>query len=103
MPRGTQLVIGKHVGEDYEKTRADELIGYLVIEAGSGTVGETRYAAGLSAQVVGGVENAPPCAVPYPAGLVPSTAVVAAAAHRLPRAGLKSDPPPLGIENEGPA
>jgi len=46
-PSSSELYIGKHVGEDSDTTRADEVIGYIVIEAGSGTVGEHSYVAGL--------------------------------------------------------
>ncbi|UHD17107.1 PKD domain-containing protein [Thiocapsa bogorovii] len=80
-PTSSTLVVSKHVGEDFENTRADETIGYLVIEAGSGTTTDnTLYAAGLSAQTVAGVEGAPPYAVPYPAGIAPSTAALSASA-----------------------
>lgn len=79
-PTSSILVVSKHVGEDFEKTRANETIGYLVIEAGSGVAADTRYSVGLSARTVAGVEGIPPYAVPYPAGIVPTTAVLSASA-----------------------
>ncbi|UHD17109.1 PKD domain-containing protein [Thiocapsa bogorovii] len=79
-PTSSTLVVSKHVGEDFEKTRANETIGYLVIEAGSGVAADTRYTAGLSARTVAGVEGIPPYAVPYPAGIAPTTAVLSASA-----------------------
>ncbi|MFT6000096.1 MAG: hypothetical protein ACI81P_002556, partial [Neolewinella sp.] len=56
-PSSSSFGAGKHVGEDPDKTRATELIGYIVIEAGSGTIGQTEYAAGLGADIVRGVQN----------------------------------------------
>ncbi len=79
-PTSSILVVSKHVGEDFEKTRADETIGYLVIEAGNGVAADTRYTAGLSARTVAGIEGTPPYAVPYHAGIDPTTALVSASA-----------------------
>jgi hypothetical protein len=59
-PSNTALRVGKHVGEDSDNTRANETIGYIVIEAGSGQIGAQRYRAGLGADTVQGVGNAPP-------------------------------------------
>jgi len=72
--------VGKHVGEDYDTTRENEIIGYIVIEAGSGTIGTTRYLAGLGADTVGGVGNSPPYR--YSFGVLPSvsTAIISQAA-----------------------
>ncbi len=35
------------MGEDPDQTRADETVGYLVLEGGSGTLGATTYVAGI--------------------------------------------------------
>ena len=43
-PNGT-LRVGKHVGQDPDTTRANETIGYVVIETGSGTVAVATQAA----------------------------------------------------------
>jgi YVTN family beta-propeller protein len=61
-PSATSLAVGKHVAEDSDITRADETIGYLVIEAGAGTVQGTAYQAGLGSDIIEGVVEA---AAPY--------------------------------------
>jgi len=48
---------GKHVGEDPNNTRAAEMLGYVVIEAGSGSIQGTEYAAGLGSDIIRGVGN----------------------------------------------
>lgn len=54
------LRVGKHVGEDSTKTRANETVGYLVLEAGSGSLGGVAWQAGLTPLAVKGVVgNAP--------------------------------------------
>jgi len=58
-PNGT-LRVGKHVGEDPDRTRANETIGYIVVEAGSGTVGSRAYTAGLGSDTLRGIDNGPP-------------------------------------------
>jgi hypothetical protein len=59
-PSSTALYVGKHVGEDPNTTRANETIGYIVIEGGRGTLGGTNYLAGVGAAAVQGMDNAPP-------------------------------------------
>ena len=60
-PSNSSLSVGKHVAEDSDTTRANEEIGYVVIEAGSGTIGSTlNYAAALGADTISGFDNAPP-------------------------------------------
>ncbi|NWK55286.1 cadherin repeat domain-containing protein [Verrucomicrobiaceae bacterium N1E253] len=49
------LSLGKHVGEDSNTTRADETIGYIVIESGTGTINGIAYEAGLGSDIVEGV------------------------------------------------
>ena len=41
----TALVTGKHVNGDTDTTRADELIGYVVFEAGAGLIGGVAFEA----------------------------------------------------------
>ena len=53
----SNLNVGKHVGEDPNTTRADETIGYIVIEAGSGTIDGVAYEAALGADTVKGFGN----------------------------------------------
>lgn len=59
-PTATLLYVGKHVGEDPDTTRSDETIGYVVFEAGTGTLGGFGYEAALGANIVKGWEDAPP-------------------------------------------
>ena len=62
-PTGSALFTGKHVGEDARTTRADETIGYVVVEAGAyGTFDPNglQIAAGIGPATVSGVDDAPP-------------------------------------------
>ena len=59
-PTGSTLYTGKHVGEDSDTTRADETIGYVVVEAGIYTINGMDLVAGLGSVTVSGVENSPP-------------------------------------------
>jgi len=59
-PSSSALYTGKHVGEHPFFARSDETIGYIVIEAGNGTLDGVSYAAGLGADTVRGSTNAPP-------------------------------------------
>ena len=59
-PSASTLFVGKHVGEDSDKTRANETVGYLVIEAGSGFLGSMPYLAGLGQDMIRGTDNGPP-------------------------------------------
>ncbi len=61
-PTPTTLVTGKAVGEDPMTTRANEMIGYIVIEAGSGLIGNTSYSCAVGSDTVMGFENEPPYA-----------------------------------------
>lgn len=51
------LNVGKHVGEDPNTTRANETVGYIVIESGSGTINGVAYEAALGADTVRGFGN----------------------------------------------
>ena len=59
-PDSSNLYTGKHVGEDTNISRADETIGYIVIEAGSGYFGQKTFVADLGSDVVSGIGNSPP-------------------------------------------
>ena len=50
---------GKHVGEDSDVIRADETLGYIAVEAGSGSFGNKFYSAGLSSESVEGIQTDP--------------------------------------------
>ncbi|CRI62969.1 exported hypothetical protein [Thiocapsa sp. KS1] len=86
-PNPTKLSASKHVGEDTIKTRANELVGYLVIESGSGTVDGVGYHAGVSTASIQGIGNAPPYSVPYQIGVPASTAVVTSAGMKITDGG----------------
>ena len=51
----SSIWVGKHVGEDPEKQRADELVGYVVIEGGEGTISGSSIIADRSGTRVIGV------------------------------------------------
>ena len=59
-PSSSTLFTGKTVAEDPNTTRADETIGFVVIEAGTGTVDGVLYEASLGSDIVAGVTNNPP-------------------------------------------
>ena len=58
-PSPTDFYVGKHVGEDSDRTRADETIGYIVMEAGAGTVSGMNYTVGVGEDTVWGTGNLP--------------------------------------------
>lgn len=68
------LYVGKHVGEDPSRTRIDEVIGYIVVDAGSGSVGDIDYAVGVHR--TDGVDNRSSSQKPLELGFIPSTAVL---------------------------
>jgi hypothetical protein len=70
--------VGKHVGEDRDP-RGTETIGYVVIEAGSGTVDGRRYAAAVGPDTVRGMGNSPPDTYSLDLDFTPSTAIVSQA------------------------
>ena len=74
-PVANQLLVGKHVGEDPDRLRATETLGVIVIEAGSGTINGTRYAAALGSDTIRSTGGS------YRTGLTnPAVAVVSQAA-----------------------
>ncbi|MCF7992792.1 MAG: DUF1566 domain-containing protein [Thiohalocapsa sp.] len=63
-PDSANLWVGKHTGEDPDDTRADETLGYIVLEAGSGVLDDGQsYRAGISAQDILGTGSS---GAPYP-------------------------------------
>jgi hypothetical protein len=83
-PSITQLWVGKHKGQDPRGVN-HETIGYVVIEAGEGTIssnsGPIRYKAGLGSDSIRGMGNSPPYS--YSLGslsFTPSTAILSQAA-----------------------
>lgn len=59
-PDAVELYVGKHVGEDPDTTRADETIGYIVFEAGTGTFGGGEYEVALGSKDTKGWDDSPP-------------------------------------------
>ena len=60
-PSSSAFWIGKHVGEDPITSRANETLGFIVLEAGSGILGNVGYEAGVGPGIVEGVtESAAP-------------------------------------------
>jgi hypothetical protein len=59
-PDSSNLYVGKHVGEDTDITRNPEVLGVIVVEAGSGVVNGMSYEADLGADSIRGVDDGPP-------------------------------------------
>lgn len=59
-PSASALRTGKTVCEDTNIKRASETLGIIVIEAAHSTLGGVEFEAALGADIVGGVDNAPP-------------------------------------------
>jgi hypothetical protein len=53
----TSFAAGKHVGEDPRTERVDEVLGYIVVEAGRGFMAGTQFEAGLGSDTITGVDN----------------------------------------------
>lgn len=58
-PNSSNIYIGKHSGQDY-RARTTETLGYVIIEAGGGSIGEWTYKAGLTSDTIKGVGDKPP-------------------------------------------
>lgn len=56
-PSSSTLFVGKHTGEDPAPLRADEEIGYIVLEAGMGMMGSVEYLAGVGTNTVLGMDS----------------------------------------------
>ena len=76
-PSSSALVTGKTVCEDTDTTRADETIGFIVFEAGHGTIGGVEFEALLGADSVQGVADSPPYTYAFstPFAYAPTVAV----------------------------
>ncbi|NUQ65031.1 MAG: S8 family serine peptidase [Pirellulales bacterium] len=73
-PSPSALYVGRHAGEDSRATTAAETIGYIVFEAGSGTLGELAYEVGVGGDTVRGVADSPPYS--YTHGITAPTAAI---------------------------
>lgn len=56
-PTAGALRAGKHVGEDSNTSRANETVGLIIIEAGSGSFDGISYQAGVGSDIVRGTQN----------------------------------------------
>ncbi len=77
-PSATSLYVGKHVGEDTDKARVSEQLGYIVVEAGSGSTGGVEFLAGRTSDSVRGVDEGPfatNVGTQYSTGVVSSAAM----------------------------
>lgn len=63
-PDSSNLYVGKHVGEDTDITRNPEVLGVIVVEAGSGVVNGMSYEADLGADSIRELMTAHPSATP---------------------------------------
>jgi subtilisin family serine protease len=59
-PPNDTIRVGKHVGEDPERIRRDETIGYVILESGAGTLGGFEYVADVGTARINGVGGSPP-------------------------------------------
>jgi uncharacterized protein YjdB len=73
-PSASSLWVGKHAGED-PRARDAELLGYIVIEAGSGSIGTTGYIAALGSDSIRGMGDSPPYSYPIGGLSDPSNAI----------------------------
>jgi len=57
VPSSSVLFAGKNVAEDNDTTRADETVGFIVVQAGTGSIGGSDYRAALGADTIQGSTN----------------------------------------------
>ncbi len=74
-PSASALRTGKEVAEDPSTTRADETVGFVVIEAGHGTIGGVEYESALGVDLVRGITNAPPYTYTFSSAFAAAPAV----------------------------
>jgi hypothetical protein len=88
-PSPTSLVTGKMVGEDTDRTRVNETVGFIVIEAGHGVLRGVEYEAALGTDTILGVGDAPPYTYGFrtPFASPPRGAVVTMSAMDGPNGG----------------
>lgn len=79
-PQASGFAAGLHVGEDLTTTRSSEVIGIIVVEAGTYANNSNTFEAGLGADIVQGLQNSA-TGYPYPLGITGAyRATVSAAA-----------------------
>ncbi|OVE81730.1 hypothetical protein BVY04_02760 [bacterium M21] len=56
-PSATVLNVGRHIGEDLDKVRLDEEVGYVVFESGNAIANGISLVAGIGSDSIKGVDN----------------------------------------------
>ncbi|MBD3321759.1 MAG: hypothetical protein GF350_11745, partial [Chitinivibrionales bacterium] len=74
-PSSTDIVVGKTVCEDDISVRLDEILGYIVLESGSYSVGNVNLETALGSDIIQGVTDSPPYS--YSHGIAGPTGAVA--------------------------
>ncbi|MCP4593903.1 MAG: hypothetical protein GY842_24475, partial [bacterium] len=74
-PSASALLTGKTVCEDSDDTRADETVGFIVIESGNGSISGVAFEAALGADTVRGITNSPPYAYTFNTSFASAPAV----------------------------
>ncbi len=59
IPTSDALYVGAHVGEDPDRTRVPEEVGYFVFESGRHTIGELKLLASVGPKLVDEIESGP--------------------------------------------
>jgi hypothetical protein len=80
VPSASTLFVGKHVGEDSDRTRANETVGYVVLETGGGSVGSLSYSVAVGSDTIRGTGNSPPYSYTLSGIENPQAVVVSSAA-----------------------
>ena len=80
VPDSNGMRIGKHVGEDTDRSRPTETVGYIVIESGVHSFDNVRLAAEVTADQVRGVDNNRPYSASTPGEIDTLWGAVASAA-----------------------
>jgi PKD repeat protein len=78
-PTASSFACGKHVAEDPDQTRANETIGYIVVESGSGQLNGFYYEASVGSDIVKGTDNTS-SGYNYNTGVTAQNAVLSTAA-----------------------
>jgi hypothetical protein len=77
-PSSSHLYTGKMVAEDPDETRADEIVGYVVIEEGRGTLGSVAYEARLGPDDIRGLQNGGPHSYSFTSSFASAPAIAVA-------------------------
>jgi len=80
IPNSSGMRIGKHVGEDSDRTRPTETVGYIVMESGLQSIGDLQLSAQVTADRVRGVQNNRPYSVNMPGDIDDFWGVVSSSA-----------------------